>query len=48
MIWTIVPILVLFWLLGFSLHVGGAFIHALLVLALIVMVFQVIAGRRSA
>ena len=47
MLWTIVLILVVLWLLGFSFHLGGALIHLLLVIALIVLVFNLITGRRS-
>jgi hypothetical protein len=36
------------WLLGFSLHVGGSLIHLLLVVALIVLVLNVLGGRRLA
>jgi len=48
MLWTIIVVLVVLWLLGFSLHVGGALIHLLLVVALIVLVINLISGRRSA
>ena len=47
MLWTIVGILLLLWLLGFSMHVGGGLIHALLVIALVVFVFNMLSGRRS-
>ena len=47
MLWTIFVVLVVLWLLGFGLHVGGGLIHALLVVALIVLVWNLIAGRRS-
>ena len=47
MLWTIVLILVVLWLLGFSLHIGGGLIHLLLVVALVVLVFNLITGRRS-
>ena len=47
MLWTIIVILLILWLLGFSMHVGGALIHALLVIALIVLVFNFISGRRG-
>jgi len=47
MLWTAVVILCVLWLLGFSLHVGGGLIHALLVIALVVFVFNLISGRRS-
>ena len=47
MLWTIAVILVVLWLLGaFAFHVGGGLIHLLLVIAVIVVVFQVISGRR--
>jgi hypothetical protein len=36
------------WLLGFSLHVGGALIHLLLILGLIVLIFNFFNGRRYA
>jgi len=48
MLWTIIGILVVLWLLGFSLNVGGGLIHALIVIALVLLVFNLISGRRSA
>ena len=47
MLWTIIVILVILWLLGFSMNVGGGLIHALLVIALIVLIFNFISGRRG-
>ena len=47
MLWTIFTILIILWLLGFSLHVGGGLIHALLVVAVIVLVWNLLTGRRS-
>jgi len=47
MLWTIMVILLVMWLLGFSLHVGGALIHLLLVIALVVLVFNLVTGRRQ-
>ena len=47
MLWTIVAILVAFWLLGFLLNFGGSLIHILLVIALVVFVFNLITGRRA-
>jgi len=47
MLWTIAGILLVLWLLGFSMHVGGGLIHALLVIAILVFLFNVITGRRS-
>jgi uncharacterized membrane protein YtjA (UPF0391 family) len=46
MLWTIVVILVILWLLGFSLHIGAGLIHILLVIALIVGLVQLFTGRR--
>ncbi|RSU48318.1 lmo0937 family membrane protein [Sphingomonas sp. S-NIH.Pt15_0812] len=46
MLWTIVVILVILWLLGFSLHIAGGLIHILLVIALIVGLVQLFTGRR--
>ncbi|MDP2401422.1 MAG: lmo0937 family membrane protein [Actinomycetota bacterium] len=48
MLWTIFLVLVVLWLLGFSLNVGGGLIHTLLVIALIVFIYNLLAGRRSA
>ena len=50
MLWTIILILFVLWLLGFSFHIGGGIIYLLLVIALIVLavqLFQMLAGRRS-
>ena len=47
MLWTIIVILLILWLLGFSLNVGGGLIHALLVIALVVLLFNFISGRRG-
>ena len=47
MLWTIVLILFVLWLLGFSFHIGGGLIHILLVVALVVLVYNLIIGRRS-
>ena len=38
MLWTIVVILLVMWLLGFSFHIAGGLIHLLLVVALVVLV----------
>lgn len=45
MLWTIAVILVILWLLGFSLHIAGGLIHILLVIALIVIVVKLVTGR---
>lgn len=46
MLWTIAVILLILWVLGFSLHVAGGLIHILLVIALIVGLVQLFTGRR--
>ena len=46
MLWTIVVILLVLWLLGFSLHIGAGLIHILLVVALVVGLIQLFSGRR--
>ena len=46
MLWTIFVVLLILWLLGFSLHVGGGLIHLLLVIALVVLVINLVSGRR--
>ena len=46
MLWTIVVVLVILWLLGFSMNVAGGLVHVLLVIALIVIVLQLLGGRR--
>lgn len=47
MIWGIVVVLFILWLLGFLVfEIAGALIHLLLVLAVIVLVYQVVTGRR--
>jgi Family of unknown function (DUF5670) len=48
MLWTLFVVLGILWLLGFSLHVGGGLIHLLLVVALVVLVYNLFTGRRSA
>ena len=48
MLWTLCVILLVLWLLGFSFHVGGGLIHLLLVIAVIVLVWNLLTGRRTA
>ena len=48
MLWTISALLVLLWLLGLIGHIGGGLIHLLLVIAAVVLIFQLITGRRVA
>jgi Family of unknown function (DUF5670) len=48
MLWTIFVILLILWLLGFSFHVGGSLIHLLIVVAVIVLIYNLITGRSRA
>jgi hypothetical protein len=48
MLWTVFVALLILWLLGFSLHVAGGLIHLLLVVALVVLVINLVSGRRTA
>jgi hypothetical protein len=41
------PILLVLWLLGFFLDIGGGLIHALLVIAIAVFAFNLVSRRRS-
>jgi hypothetical protein len=47
MLWTIAVICFILWILGFSMHVGGGLIHLLLVVALVVVVINLVSGRRG-
>ncbi|HET6232318.1 MAG TPA: lmo0937 family membrane protein [Longimicrobiaceae bacterium] len=47
MLWTLAVILFVLWILGFAVfHVAGGLIHLLLVIAVIVIIFRLITGRR--
>ena len=46
MLYTLCVILLVLWLLGFSLHVAGGLVHLLLVLALVIFIAQLLTGRR--
>jgi uncharacterized protein DUF5670 len=48
MLWTVFAVLLILWLLGVSLHIGGGLIHLLLVVGLVVLVINSLSGRRSA
>lgn len=46
MLWTLIGLLILFWILGLVFEIGGALINVLLVIALIVFIFNMISGRK--
>ena len=45
LVWGIIVILFVLWLLGFLVHVGGGLIHLLLVIAIILVVYNLLTGR---
>ena len=47
MLWTLLVLLLVLWLLGFTLTSIGPLVHILLVVALVVLVFQFLSGRRA-
>ncbi len=47
MLWTILVILLVLWLVGLLSNVGGGLIHLLLVVAVIVLVINLVTGRRA-
>jgi RNA polymerase-binding transcription factor DksA len=47
MLWTVFIVLLVLWLLGFTFSVGGGLIHLLLVVALVILVFNLVTGRRG-
>jgi hypothetical protein len=47
MLSTLIVLLLIFWLLGFGFHVAGGIIHVLLVIAVVLLLVNVISGRRT-
>ena len=46
MLWTLAVILLVLWALGLAFKVASGLIHVLLVIALVVVVFRLVSGRR--
>lgn len=46
MLWTIVVLLLLFWVIGLMVDIAGGLIHILLVIALVVIVYRLLTGKR--
>jgi Family of unknown function (DUF5670) len=44
-LWAIIVVLFVLWLLGFALHFGGGLIHLVLVIAVILIIFNIFTGR---
>src|ERR1051326_4431217 len=47
MLWTICVILLVLWLLGLIGHIGGGLIHILLVVAVVILIINLVSGRRA-
>lgn len=47
-LWIIFVVIVAFWLIGFMMDIAGGFIHLLLVVALLVLLYNLFIGRRQA
>ena len=47
LLWLIIVVLVILWLAGFAMHMGGGLIHLLIVVAVIVLIIQLVTGRRA-
>lgn len=47
MLWTIIVILLVLWALGFAVQIGGGLIHLLLLVAGVVLIYQLVTGRRA-
>jgi hypothetical protein len=48
MLWTVLVVLLLMWALGLGFGIAGNLIHVLLVVALVVVVINLLQGRRAA
>lgn len=46
MLWTLVVLLLVFWALGLAFKIAGGLVHVLLVIALIVVVYRLLTGRK--
>ncbi len=46
MLWTLLLVLLILWALGFGVGVAGNLVHLLLVVALVILVIQLLQGRR--
>ncbi len=46
-LWAIIVVLFVLWLLGFIAHIGGGLIHILLIVAVVVLIYNLIAGARA-
>jgi hypothetical protein len=47
MLWTLISLLIAFWVIGMLARVGGDFVHFLLGAAVLLFLFNTFAGRRA-
>ena len=47
MLWGLLVLILLFWGIGLAVDIAGGLIHILLVVALVVLIFNLVTGRRS-
>jgi uncharacterized membrane protein YtjA (UPF0391 family) len=47
MLWTLIVLLVIFWILGLAFKVAAGAIHILLVVAVVLFIVQLVSGRRT-
>lgn len=46
-LWTVLVVLVILWLIGFVGNIGGPLIHLLIVVAVIILIYNLLVGRRT-
>jgi hypothetical protein len=46
-LWMILVVVLVLWLIGFLVDVGGSLVHLLLVVALLILIYNLITGRRA-
>jgi len=47
MLWTLIGILIILWILGFSFEIAGNLVHILLVIALVILIIRLLTGGRA-
>jgi len=46
MFWAIAIVLILLWLAGLLTHIGGPLVHILLIVALVLIIYRLVKGKR--
>jgi hypothetical protein len=47
MLWTVIVLLLIFWALGLAFKIASGAIHILLLIALVLLIFNLLSGRRT-